>query len=72
MKHSAIKHYTHFNNKGVTDTEFLAIEIYVPPWRGGSAKRGVSQLETFWIYELKSYFPYGRNLEWDINAFIRA
>lgn len=28
------------------------VDKYVPPWKGGSSKRGVSWLETQWIYEL--------------------
>lgn len=68
--HSVPKHYLKYHNKDPTGTEFLIIDKYIPPWRGSPKVRGVSQLETYWIHEIKSYWPYGINIDWDINAFI--
>lgn len=51
-------------------SQFLIIDKYIPPWRGGAMTRGVSCLETYWIHQLQTYSPFGLNIEWDINDFI--
>lgn len=68
--HSVPKHYLIKHNKDPKGTRFQIIDRFEAPWRGASSKRGVSRLETYWIYTLKSYTPFGMNIEWDINSFI--
>lgn len=68
-EHIVPKHYACCHNRDPRGTLFVAIDKYEAPWRGGSTKRGVSRLETKWIYELKSYSPH-MIVEWDSNAFI--
>lgn len=69
-EHAVPKHFARCHNKDPMGTSFVAIDKYTPPWRGGSLKRGVSQMEVRWIYELKSYTPFGMNVDWNIKAFI--
>lgn len=69
-KHSVPRQYKEFHNSYLKGSQFIAIDKYVPPWRGGARTRGVSRLETFWINELQFHSPFGMNVEWDINAFI--
>lgn len=69
-KHTVPRHYKFHHNRMFKGTQFVVIDRYVPPWRGGAMTRGVSRLETFWIYELQTYFPYGMNIELDMNSFI--
>lgn len=69
-KHTVPGHYLQFHNKDPTGTLFQVIDKFVPHWRGESRLRGVSCLETYWIHELRSYFPFGLNVEWDLNSFI--
>lgn len=54
-----------------TGTSFVEIDRYMPLWRGGPTIRGISQMEMRWIYEFKSCTPFGINVDWDINAFIK-
>lgn len=68
-KHNVPRHYRQFHNRDPTGTEFLIIDRYIPPWRGGAMTRDVSRLETYWIYELECHSPMGPNLEY-INASI--
>lgn len=68
--HSVPKHYLRHHNKDTSGTQFLIIDKLIPHWRGDSSIRSVSRLETFWIHELKSYWPHGMNVDWDINAII--
>lgn len=70
--HSMPKHYLRHHNKDPKGTVFQVIDKYTVPWRGGSSKRGVSRIETYWIYTLQTYVPYGLNVDWDINAFINT
>lgn len=69
-KHTVPRHYKLHHNRVIKGTQFVVIDRYVPPWRGGAMTRGVSRLETFWIHELRTHFPLGMNVELDINAFI--
>lgn len=68
--HSVPGHYLHYHNQNPQGTKFQNIDKFVPHWRGDSRRRGVSKLETFWIYQLKTYTPHGMNVDWDTNAFI--
>lgn len=70
IKHTVPQHYRQHHDHNPTGTQFLIIDRYIAPWRGGATKRGVSRLETFWIYELRTHYPQGMNVEWDINLFI--
>lgn len=45
--HSVPKHYLQYHNKDPKGAQFLIINKYISPWRGGPSIRGVSQLETF-------------------------
>lgn len=60
-EHTVPKHFAQCHNRHPTGTSFVAIDRYMPPWRGGSTIRGVSQMKVRWIYELKSYTPFGIN-----------
>lgn len=64
------KHYALKHDKNPTGTIFIALEKYIPHWRGGDPKRSISRAETSWIYWLKSYSPMGLNIEWDIHCYI--
>lgn len=68
--HSVPWHFLEHHDKNPRGTKFQIIDKFIPHWRGGLRIRGVSQLETFWIFQLKSYFPHGLNVEWDLNVFI--
>lgn len=67
-KHTVPRHY----NKDPSGTLFQVIDRFTPHWRGESLLQGVSCLETYWIYELRSYFPFGMNVEFDLNSFINS
>lgn len=69
-KHTVPRHYKLNHNRVIEGSQFVVIDKYIPPWRGGARTRGVSYLETFWIYELCTHFPLGMNVELDVNAFI--
>ena len=69
-KHTVPRHYLEHHNKKVEGTLFQIIDHFVPHWRGEPGTRGVSKLEVYWIYQLKSYTPHGLNVEWDVNSFI--
>ena len=69
-KHTVPRHYLQEHNKKLEGTSFLIIDKFVPHWRGEPSTRGVSKLEVYWIYLLRSYAPFGLNVEWDVNAFI--
>lgn len=62
IKHTVSLHYSEFHNQDPKGTEFLVIDRFIPPWRGGATIRGVSRLETYWIYELQSHSPFGMNV----------
>lgn len=68
--HSVPKHYASHHDRNPAGTTFQVIDRFIPHWRGESNIRGVSRLETWWIYQMKCYVPHGLNIEWDINAFI--
>lgn len=70
VKHNVPRHYREHHRRDPTCSQFLVIDKYTPPWRGGTKTRGVSRLETYWIHQLQTYSPFGLNIEWDINAFI--
>lgn len=71
-KHTVPRHYLQHHNRDPSGTLFQVIDRFVPHWRGESRLRGVSRLETYWIYELRSFFPFGMNVEWDLNSFINT
>ena len=70
IHHTVPRHYKKHHAQNPNGTQFLIIDQFVSPWRGSPKTRGVSQLETFWIYELCTHIPSGLNVEWDINSFI--
>ena len=69
-KHSVSRHYDECHGNDPKGTVFLGIDKFSGSWRGSNRTRGVSQLETSWIYRLKTYAPHGLNIDWDINSFI--
>lgn len=69
-KHTVPRHYLLHHNRDPRGSIFQVIDKFVPHWRGESRLRGVSKLETYWIHELRTYFPFGLNVEWDLNSFI--
>lgn len=72
IRHTVPRHYREHHNFDPKGTEFRVIDKYIPPWRGGAMTRGVSRLETYWIYELQTHYPLGMNVEWDINSFLNG
>lgn len=69
-KHTVPRHYKEFHGGNPEGSQFVIIDKYTPPWRGGARTRGVSRLEMFWAYELKTFAPSGLNVEVDVNAFL--
>lgn len=55
VKHSIPRHYLEHHNRDPTGTQFQVIDKFIPHWRGDSCLRGVSQLDTYQIYELRYY-----------------
>lgn len=68
-KNNVSKHYDLKHNRDPKGTIFLALEKYIPHWRGGNGRRTISRSETNWIYRLGSHVSNGLNVEWDINFF---
>lgn len=69
-KHSVLRHYLECHEKNSAGTTFVAIDRFTPHWRGSSVKWEISKLETWQIFELKSYVSYRQNVDWDVNCFI--
>lgn len=69
-KHPLSRHYLEAHNTNPDKTIFLGIDKFTCPWRGGSLVCGILRLEMAWIYKIKSYTPFGLNVEVDLNAFI--
>lgn len=69
-KHNVSKHYDLKHNRNTSGTTFVAVENYVPHWRGSNGRWNISRAETNWIYKLGSHVPNGLNAEWDMNCFI--
>lgn len=68
-KHSLSKHLEcHVINPD--GTTFIAINRFMPHWRGNFVRHEISRIETGWIYELKCYVPFSLNIDWDVNGFI--
>lgn len=63
------RHCAKYHNRSPAGTLFVGIEKYSPHWREGYFRWGISKLEMQWIHDLKSYRPYGLNVDWDINSF---
>ena len=70
LNHSVSKHYRLVHNRDPSKTIFLGIDRYAPHWRGSALVRSISKSEMQWIHRIKSYTPYGLNIEVDVNAFI--
>lgn len=69
-KHSVSRHYDQCHAKDPKGTVFIGIDKYTGCWRGSNMTRGVSRLEGSWIYNARTYTPFGLNIDWDVNAFI--
>lgn len=69
-KHSVSKHYLTAHRRDPTGTIFLGIDKFKPHWRGSVLVRSISKLEMAWVHKLKSYTPFGLNIDVDVNAFI--
>lgn len=67
--HSVSRHYDLVHNRDPTVTLFMGMESFSSHWRGRFKVRELSKIETKWIYLLKSYVPYGLNVDWDVNCF---
>ena len=68
--HSVSHHYDLCHNRNPEGTLFLGIDKYDAHWRGGSLVRELSRLEMAWIHRVRTYTPYGLNIDVDVNAFI--
>lgn len=68
--HSVSKHYLLVHNRDPSNTLFLGIDKFKPNWRGSHLVREISKMEMAWIFHLKTYAPYGLNIDTDVNAFI--
>lgn len=69
-KHSVSKHYLTAHNRDPSNTIFLGIDKYKPYWRVSCLVRSIARLEMSWVHKLKSYTPFGLNIEVDVNSFI--
>ena len=69
-KHNLSKHYDKFHGRQLKGTSFFAIDNIRPHWRGTNMVRAISRLETRWIFSMKSFIPFGLNVDWDINCFL--
>ena len=68
--HSVSRHYDLVHHRNPEGTLFVGIDKYKPNWRGSSLTREISKTEMAWIHRLRTYLPYGLNVDTDINAFI--
>lgn len=68
--HTVPCHYLEWHDRDPKGTEFVVIDKFIPHWRGEYHIREVSRLETYWVFQLKTYSPFGLNVEWVINLFI--
>lgn len=58
------------HNRDPSNTIFLGIDKFKPHWPGSCLVRSISKLEMAWVHKIKTYTPYGLNIEVDVNAFI--
>lgn len=63
-------HYFTHHNRSLNGAVFWGIDKLTGHWRSSHMTRGVSELETQWIYKARTYSSCGINVEWDVNAFI--
>ena len=69
-KHSVSRHFDLKHNRDPSNTLFVGIDKYRPHWRGSNLVREISRQEMAWIHMVKTYTPFGLNIDTDINAFI--
>lgn len=69
-QHSISKHYLTTHQRDPCGTIFLGIDKFRPHWRGSGLVRIISRLEMAWVHKIKSYTPFGLNIEVDVNSFI--
>lgn len=70
-KQSVSKHYLTAHNRDSSNTiSSTTIDKFNPHWRGSCLVRSISRLEMAWIHRVKTYVPYGLNIDMDVNAFI--
>lgn len=69
-KHNLSRNYAKYHYKNSKGTRFIALDKGSPHCRGTNMVRSISRLETRWIFDMKSYVPFGLNVDWDINCFI--
>lgn len=68
--HSVSLHFKEKHNQDPSLLQFCGIDVVHQSWRGSNRVRDLSQRETRWIFQLKSLFPKGMNIELDLNCFI--
>ena len=61
--HSVSSHFRHFHHQDTSLLQVIAIEKFVPHWRGNNLKRHISRHETRWIFDLQCYNPLELNVE---------
>lgn len=69
-KHSVSKHFALVHDKNPAHLTFWAIEKYKKHWRGAHMVRSISQIESRWIFTLRTMVPDGMNVEFDLNCFL--
>ena len=69
-EHSVSSHYDQHHERNPEGTLFIGIDKFEPHWRGSSLVRELSRMEMAWIYRVRTYSPYGLNIDTDVNAFI--
>lgn len=65
--HNLSKHYAKHHNRNPAGTLFIALEKFTLHWRGSHIRKSISRLEICCTYNLKTYIPFGLNI--DLDAF---
>lgn len=69
-KHPVSRHFDEVHSRDPSNTLYVGIDKYRPHWRGSSLVREIYKCEMSWIYRLRTYAPFGLNVDTDVNAFI--
>lgn len=61
--HSVSKPSAMHHQKKHVGTLFMSIDTFILLWRTSHIKGDISRLETYWIYNLRMFTPFGLNIE---------
>lgn len=68
--HSLSVHFRRVHPRNPKNMKFVGIDELQTHCRGCNKTHKVSKLEMRWVYEIKSFSPFGHNIDWDINCVI--